>query len=307
MAPKKVKINAGNVSDRTDGKSTKSSKSVKSVETVKSKADNVKDISPIKRSSNTVGRAGDLRKQRDEFSQQIEKERREQEEDINRLLQQITHYRKDNDKLIRQQQAKYGLTLDTFKQVQEDLDLSRSTNDELYRHMESRKEECDKLQIEMDTVIQKINDAVLMTADLQREKRLYEKETAIVAQNEMKILKLTKSNKELRQLLIQNRINPTADASLIKARSTSPRGHTGDHIGHLPPPSHFKKVYSKDNLMSFKTETELRPLRRPPNKRLLRRARSLTNGTKEHVSAREFFTTRRDDSKRWTRVIEVFV
>lgn len=210
------------------------------------KKDKLADANPIKRSSQSVGRAGDLRRHRDANAALIEEERAEQQREIRELKDKIEFYKKDNEKLLRQQTAKFGLTLDNMNYLKEDLEIARTANDSLFREVESRKEECDKLAEEMDNVIRKINDLTLDHSDLLRERRIYERELEQLYENELKIQKLTRANKELKNILLRNKINPNVDASTLKTRSASPHGGYYFDRPKLP------TIFTKDNLLSFR-------------------------------------------------------
>lgn len=303
MPPKKVTMAPGTkpapgtrpARDEKSAKSDKSGKSRKGKPTTQLSMDKV---NPIQRPSKIMTRTGDLRKQRDAYNQVIEEEKAQKEREIRELREKIVFYKKDNEKLLRQQTAKFGLTLDNLQGVKEELEQARSTNDNLYREVEARKEECDKLQMEMDEVIRKINELMIESSDLNRERRTYEREREQVARNEIQIHHLVHSNRELRNLLLKHKINPNTDASRIHVKSKSPRSEPSQSNIKLP------TIYNKQNLMSFRTAEELRPVHnKKPIRGILRRSKS-TNQT-EYMTAREFFRRRTTDPL--TKVVEVFI
>lgn len=272
-------------------KSDKSEKKKKSVT-------NMDKVNPIQRPSKIMTRTGDLRKQRDAYNAIIAEEQAEKEREIQELQDKIQYYKKDNEKLLRQQTTKFGLTLDNMKVVKEELEQARSTNDSLYREVEARKEECDKLQNTMDDVIRRINDLMIESSDLNHEKRVFEKEREQLARNEIRIHQLVQSNKDLRALLLKHKINPNTDASRLRVKTTSPRSEVSQSNIKLP------MIYNKQNLLSFRSDEELRAIHnKKPLKGILRRTKS--NNQTEYMSAREFFKRRQSDP--WTTAVEVFI
>lgn len=267
---------------------TKPGKDAKSAPKQSTKNEKFKDkdkINPFQRPTKNMSRAGDLRKQRDAFNVIIAEEQAQKAREIKELEEKIAYYKKDNEKLLRQQTAKFGLTLDNLEVVREELDQARLTNDSLYRDLESKKEECDKLQSTMDNVLKKISEAMIDSSDLNRERRIYEQEREQVARNEIRIHQLVQSNKDMRALLLKHKINPNVDASKIHVKSSSPRSEISHKSSTLP------VIYNRQNLTSFRSEEEGRPLRQKRKlKGILRRSKS--NNCPEFINAREYFRRR---------------
>lgn len=253
---------------------------------------------PFKRASKDMKRAGDIRKQRNYYQNVIAEEREQKEREIRELQDKIVYYRRDNEKLLRQQKAKFGLKLDDLDVLKEDLDVARSTNDVLFQEVEARKEECDKLQHVMDNILNKINDVMVEKSDLNREKKYFEQEREKVARNEVKIHELVQSNKEMRAVLLQNKINPNSDASMIKAKTSSPR-HFSDIDSKLP------VIYDRQSLLSFRSEENLGPSKRKPRKGILRRTKSTSQG--ESVGAHGFLTRRTSESWSRRKSVDIYI
>lgn len=208
------------------------------------------DANPIKRSSRAVGRAGDIRRQRDVHAAQIEQEKADQEQEIRQLRDKIAFYKRDNEKILKQQTKKFGTTLDDLKYVKDDLDQAKFFNNSLYQELESRKEENDKLTLEKEHVLTLINDLKAETSELEREKKIYERELNEVYRKELKVQRLQTSNKAMRSILIKHKINPNADASRIGVKSTSPQTQY-----YLPAKgSGLPTIYTKDNILSARRE-----------------------------------------------------
>lgn len=235
----------------------------------------IEKINPIQRSNKNVKRSRDLRRQRDAFADKVAMEKAEQETELKDLRSKIDFYKRDNDKLIRQQCAKFGMTLDKVKFVKDDLEQARSTNDGLFQQVESRKQECEKLQKEMDNIIQKINEVMIESSDLKREKKLFEQERQHIKTNEAKIQHLVKMNKEFRSLLQQHKINPNTNASEINLHTLSETTGTPQ----VRNDSSLPIIYNRHNLLSFRSSEELRP------------SKKTTRNKRAHKST-EFFTAK---------------
>lgn len=225
-----------------------------------------KNINPIKRSSETVGRAGDIRRQRDAMAAKIEEEKAEQEREMKELRDRIRFYKADNAKLLRQQTAKFGLTLDSLKDVQSDLSRARYINDSLFREVEARKEECEKLEHERDTVLQRINELAIEDYEFQREKRSHERELEQVHENYSKIQSLVKANKDMRTSLIKHKINPSSDASKLKmtSRMTTHDERYPERDTSLP------VIYTNRNVQNRRGQREKVPAKRSNREKLRR-------------------------------------
>jgi hypothetical protein len=301
MPPRKNSI-APRTKPGRESKSGKDIKPGKDIKTGSKQAkQNTKDVdkvNPFQRSAKNMSRAGDIRRQRDTYNEIIAEEQAQRANEIKDLEERILYYKRDNEKLLRQQTVKYGTTLDGMKVIREELDQSRLANDSLYREVESRKEECDKLQNEMDLVLSKINEHMIECSDLNRERRIFEHEREQVARNEIRIHQLVQANKDLRAQLLKNKINPNTDASRIHIKSSSPRSEK------IPSDPTLPMIYNKHNLLSVRSEADLlshHKKAKKPLKGILRRTRS--NNSTEYMSAKEFFNRR--PSYPWTRAVDV--
>ena len=263
MPPKKTTLTPA-AKQLAKTKETEKSRTIKDKDKPRVK-DILKDANPIKRSSRSVGRAGDVRRQRDSHAAKIEEEKAEQEREMQDLQEQIAYYRRDNGKIRRQQTAKFGLTLDDVNVVKENLEHARYVNNTLFREVESRKEECDKLAQEMDIVVDRIEELTFENSDLLREKRIYEHELEQTYQNQITIQRLQIMNKGMRTVLLQHKINPNADASKIKVSQTSPQTRENAASNRLNLPS----LYAQGNLhgtRESRTVERRRHLSRKPSK-----------------------------------------
>lgn len=260
-------------------------------------------INPFQRPTKNMSRAGDIRKQRDAYGQVIVEEQAQKARELQELKDKITYFKRDNEKLLRQQTTKFGLTFDNMKVVKEELEQARLTNDSLFHEVESRKEECDKLQHIMDNVIKHINEHMLENSDLNREKREYEQDLEQVARNEIKIHALVQSNKDMRNLLLKHKINPSTDAAKMAVKTKSPRGEVS-HKNNNTNNTSLPMLYNRHNLLSFRNDAEKRAVQKRQPKGILRRTKS-NNPTTNYVSAREFFKRRGSDP--WARAVEVYI
>jgi len=314
MPPKKGReADAKSVTSKKNeaAKSIKSN-DAKSVKSAKSATGNTKGIlknaNPIKRSTESVGRAGDLRKQRDEFAAAVEKERRLQEEDVRGLLEKIKFYRKENEKLMKRQEVQFGMTLDSYNHVKQELTSARQMNDELLKDMERKKVECDKLQQEYDKAVERVKAAMAETAELQRQRRLLDKDETRIEDNENRIEHLRQANKDLRRVLLRNKIDPNADATKIQDILQAKAEESPIKFPYMPR-SRFPKIVDKKSLMSFRSNDDLESLPAviPPRKGILRRSQSLNPESTEYISAKNFLRRRNSDARPLTKIVQVFV
>lgn len=170
---------------------------------------------PIQRQGKNIN-TRDLKRTRNEYQQQMEEARAEKERDIKELRAKIQLLKRDSEKMVRNQQLKFGTSLDDMKTLQSDLDQAKAINDALLKEVEGKRMESDRLQSVMDEIIYKINDVMLEASDLNREKRLYEANVHKIERMEAQCQRLIKSNRNLRAVLLKNHLDPTADANTIR-------------------------------------------------------------------------------------------
>ena len=218
---------------------------------------------PIQRQGKDI-KTRDLKKTRNAYAEQVEQERAERERDIKELRAKIEYLKRDSEKIIRNQQLKFGTTLDDMKTVKSDLELAKAINDALLKEVESKRQECDRIQDDMDEIIHKINNVMLEASDLNREKKIFEANTQKIARAEAKCQQLIKSNRDLRSVLLKNHLDPTADAREIQQPSP---------VSDKRRESSFPMIYNKKNLVSeFHSMQDLHRKEKKRNRAAFRRA-----------------------------------
>ena len=141
-----------------------------------------------------------------------------------------------------------------MKTVKSDLEQAKSINDALLREVESKRQECDRLQDGMDDIIHKINNVMLEASDLNKEKKTFEANTDKIAKVEARCQQLMKNNRDLRSVLLKNHLDPSADARTMQINANSPTIDINDKRRETSLPV----IYNRKNLVSeFRSEENL--------------------------------------------------
>ena len=224
-------------------------------------------VDPIQRQGKDI-RTRDLKKTRNAYADQAAIERRERQRDIKELRAKIEFLRRDSEKMLRNQQLKFGTTLDDMKTVKSDLEQAKSINDALLREVESKRQECDRLQDGMDDIIHKINNVMLEASDLNKEKKTFEANTDKIAKVEARCQQLMKNNCDLRSVLLKNHLDPSADARAMQIHSPPIDMIDKRRESSLP------VIYNRKNLVSeFRSEENLYRKEKRRVKPVFRRAK----------------------------------
>lgn len=198
---------------------------------------------PIQRQGKNIS-TRDLKRTRNEYQQQAEETRAEREREIRELRAKIEFLKRDSEKIVRNQQLRFGTTLDEMKTLQSDLDQAKAINDALLKEVEGKRIENDRLQGDMDEIVYKINNVMLEASDLNREKKIYEVNKRKIERMEANCQQLIKHNRDLRSVLLKHHLDPTANAEAIP---TPPP--LGSPIPIKRRESSLPMIYNKKNLV----------------------------------------------------------
>ena len=242
---------------------------------------NASNANPIKRTS--MARTADIRRARDSYAKQIADEKAEQERDMRDLRQKIAFFRKDNEKLLKNQRVKWGMTLDEMQVAREQLHDSKGSNDELYRELESKKSDCDKLQAELQSLTNKISIAMLELNDLNRERKLNAVDKVKLVEAEKRAGRLFKANRDLRSTLLRNKVDPNVDALTMSSLNSYVMPPPRQRV---PKTLHLPQIITKENLLSFRSMDDIRHDKKP-RRTSIKRTRSFPQ---QQVSPKLFLT-----------------
>ena len=123
----------------------------------------------------------------------------------------IKYLKKDNERLIRKQNMNFGTTLDMVEDIKASLINVKATNVNLYREMGETKELYDKLEQEFKEVKQKFKDTLTLVSKFKKDSKEWTATSEKLMKSEAKCQKLTETNKRLKDLLLQNHIDPNTD------------------------------------------------------------------------------------------------
>lgn len=145
------------------------------------------------------------------LNQKLDEKKKEHDLQVRETKGTIKHLKKDNERLIRKQNMKFGTTLDMVEDIKASLIHVKTTNVDLFREMGETKEMHDKLEHELKEVQRKFKDTVALIGKFKKESKEWAATSEKLIKSETRCQKLTETNKRLKDLLLQNHIDPNTD------------------------------------------------------------------------------------------------
>ena len=106
---------------------------------------------------------------------------------------------------------KFGTTLDAVEGIKTSLINVKATNVDLFREMGETKELHDKLETELKEVQRKFKDTLGLINKFKKESKVWAATSEKLIKSETRCQKLAETNKRLKDLLLQNHIDPNTD------------------------------------------------------------------------------------------------
>ena len=124
------------------------------------------------------------------------------------LVAELENLKRENDFLIRQQEAKFGVTVDNAGHLKDELNKAKADNHSLLEEIQLGKHRCDRLHGDFIELQEKFESCERQLKQYRKQKKGWEdtKERLRVADDRCR--RLLVKNKRLKTLLLKNNINP---------------------------------------------------------------------------------------------------
>ena len=163
------------------------------------------------------------------FGEKLQVAREQHQDVLEDLIIEMEEVKRQNDRLRRQQEDTYGITVDTVERMKHELERARTTRMFLLEDIENRKQKCEKMEADMfelnmklESFTKKINEYKKMQSD-------WEDTTEKQSRMEERCDRLAKINKNMRMLLIKHHIDPKTvefDSGKSRKSDLSTRSHS---------------------------------------------------------------------------------
>lgn len=195
-------------------------KSAKSSTTAKDKS--VKNDSPEKggKGIDKKGKKGDgktqveysqpliVKNSKVQFGEKLEAVKVQHKDKLEDLIMEMDVVRKENERLRRQQEDTQGISMDTIDRMKKELERARTTRSFLLEDIEIRKAKSERLEAEIFEMNMKLESYMKQINEYSRQKDMWQETSEKLQQMEQKCEKLSKTNKNLRMLLVKHHIDP---------------------------------------------------------------------------------------------------
>lgn len=151
-----------------------------------------------------------------QIDEQIEKERGRFLEQMEDLVKELEKLKSENEKLRRQQDSRFGGTIDTVDKIKKELERAKATNKFLLTDIETRKNQCHQLETQVFEMNIKSEASGKKTGELLKDNHKLKVERESLLQEKQRNLKLLEENRKLRQWLSSNRIDVKTGKPMIE-------------------------------------------------------------------------------------------
>lgn len=161
------------------------------------------------------------------FGEKIVQVKEQHKDRLEDLIYEMDAVKRENDRLRRQQEDTYGVTLDTVERMKKELERAKTTRMFLLEDIEIRKAKSEKMEAEIFELNMKLESFTKKVNELNKMKNEWVDMSDKLVRTEEKCEKLVKLNKNLRLLLVKHHIDPKSvdfDSGKSKRSSKSERG-----------------------------------------------------------------------------------
>ena len=163
------------------------------------------------------------------FGEKLQVAREQHQDVLEDLIIEMEEVKRDNDRLRRQQEDTFGITMDTVERMKHELERARTTRMFLLEDIENRKQKCEKMEADMFELNMKLESFTKKINEYRRMQGEWEDTTEKLARTEERCDKLAKINKNMRMLLIKHHIDPKTvefDSGKSRRSDLSTRSHS---------------------------------------------------------------------------------
>ena len=153
------------------------------------------------------------------FGEKLQVAKEQHQDVLEDLVLEMEDVKRENDRLRRQQEDTYGITMDTVDRMRHELERARTTRMFLLEDIENRKQKCEKMETDMFELNMKLESFTKKINEYKHLQNEWEEASVKLVKTEEKCERLTKINKNMRMLLIKHHIDPkTVDFDSGKTR-----------------------------------------------------------------------------------------
>lgn len=142
------------------------------------------------------------------FDEKLEKAKSYHKERIEDLIYEMDAVKRENNRLRRQQEDTYGVSLDTVERMKKELERAKTTRMFLMEDIELRKAKSEKMEAEIFELNMKLESYTKKINECSRLKTKWNETSEKLQKTEEKVEKLLKVNKNLRMLMTKHHIDP---------------------------------------------------------------------------------------------------
>ncbi|KAL4240632.1 hypothetical protein ACF0H5_001423 [Mactra antiquata] len=144
------------------------------------------------------------------FGEKIGQVKEEHQDRLEDLIYEVEAVKRENDRLRRQQEDTYGISLDTVERMKKELERAKTTRAFLMEDIEVRKAQSERMEADIFELNMKIESFTKKINELNKMKADWQETQEKLAKSEEKCEKLSKINKNLRVLMSKHHIDPKA-------------------------------------------------------------------------------------------------
>lgn len=124
------------------------------------------------------------------------------------LVIEMEEVKRENDRLRRQQEDTYGISMDTVDRMRHELERARTTRMFLLEDIENRKQKCEKMEADIFELNMKLESFTKKIDEYKKMQGEWEDTSEKLTKTEDRCERLAKVNKNMRMLLIKHHIDP---------------------------------------------------------------------------------------------------
>ena len=212
------------------------------------------------------------------FDTKLDQAKEQHRDRLDDLIFEMDEMKRENDRLRRQQQDTFGVSLDTVDRMKKELERARTTRMFLLEDIELRKAKSEKMEAEIFELNMKLESYTKKVNELNKTRTEWQDASERLHKTEDKCEKLIKVNKNLRMLMLKHNIDPqSADfesgrskkSTRIEKKSTQKPGDMKKKQDS------YKQSYINNSSPGSKTSrsiTDIRETSHPVNDDVKRRA-----------------------------------
>jgi chromosome segregation ATPase len=222
------------------------------------------------------------------FGEKITQVKEQHKDRLEDLIYEMDAVKRENQRLRRQQEDTYGVSMDTVDRMKKELERAKTTRSFLLEDIEVRKAKSEKMEADIFELNMKLESYTKKINELNSMKNEWIENSEKLVRTEEKCEKLSKVNKNLRLLLVKHHIDPkSVDFDSGKSKNS----YKSERIPPKPILKHEKKKKPDAHTLSHKNS--LKSSRSVGDLREVKNDRDVRSSISEDVRRHQAITSRR--------------